>query len=678
MAYKPMPGTPDPEAKKPNIRLPEEYEDDAQFLEEMREIYSDNESAEFDNHLAGAEDLAFFVGDQWDDTVKQKRIAARKPVLTINRLPAFVAQIMGSRKLNETVVKILPDNGGTIAIAKVREGLMRSIQQQSKADFAYDNALLGGVVCGVGNFQLVLEYETNDVWDVSIRIRPIADHFAVLWDRTMIESTGSDAGNSFVMQTMPLKEFYTRWPWATPSDVMERRFPAELYRSSWFTRNDVRVVDYWRMRTHERVLALMSDGSTQDITDEESTDKLSQIASRPDGSPFIRKVQKPFAQRYVCSGLDVLEGPYELPIDRIPVFRVPGWEIRIGDTVHRWGLIRHMKDPQRLHNYWRSAIAEKIMRSPKNTWTAADTAVAGREQAWRNANTSDDPLLIWNAESGNEPKRQDPIQVEDALIAQAEITTQDLKDVSNIHEANLGMPSNEVSGAAINARVRVSDTGTAIYQDNLSKAIEECGRVTNDLIPLVYDTPRIIKVIGEDSKELMTAINQTGNKDSDITVGKYSVTASTGPSTATKRQESAQAMMALATAMPQTLAVAPDLLVQAQDWPMADKLAERFRKTLPPGLLEPDEMSPAVQQAQQASSEKQSQADQLMQQDAAAKYMTSTSQSALNFARARNYETAADAVPIKVQNESVTTASEAANRELQGHLDTIKVATGGK
>src|SRR5690606_15487580 len=114
---------------------------------------------------------------------------------------------------------------------------------------------------------------------------------------------------------------------------------------------------------------------------------------------------------------------------------------------------------------------------------------------------SDDPLLIWNADSGQPPVPQAPVQVEQALIMQANMTAQDMKDVSNIHEANLGMPSNEVSGRAIQARMRVSDTGMQIYFTNLETAIRETGRVINDLIPIVYDTARVITVMGPDAKE---------------------------------------------------------------------------------------------------------------------------------------------------------------------------------
>jgi hypothetical protein len=49
---------------------------------------------------------------------------------------------------------------------------------------------------------------------------------------------------------------------------------------------------------------------------------------------------------------------------------VPGWEITIGEWKHRFGLIRFLKDPMRLHNFWRSVWAEKLMQSPRAVWLA--------------------------------------------------------------------------------------------------------------------------------------------------------------------------------------------------------------------------------------------------------------------------------------------------------------------
>jgi len=665
-------------AEKPKFKIPDDFEDEAAFLADMRESFADDVAADKDNAEAAAEDQAFMVGDQWDPLVKQRRLNAKKPVLTINRLPAFVAQIVGNRRLNETTIKVVPDGTEDKAIARIREGLIRSIQKISRADIAYDKALESQVICGIGNFQVELVPNEDDVWVQDIRISPIVDALSVVWDRMLTDPTGADAEHCFVVDTYKESKFKKRWPWATPADVVpDAAVRQQLLSTGWYGANDVRVVSYWRMRTKKRTLALMVNGKTRDITDDDTPETLAQIAQREDGSPIMRDVDMKYAQMYLCSGTDILAGPYDLPIKRVPVFRVPGWEITVGTAKHRWGLIRFLKDPQRLHNYWRSVIAEKLMMSPRAGWKASAEAVAGREQQWRDSHVSDDPLLIYNGEAGSPPERVEPATMEPALLAQAEITTQDIKDVSNIHEANLGMTSNEVSGAAILARQRVSDTGTVLYHDNLNLAIEQWGMVANDLIDVAYDTPRVIKVLGEDGREDLIAINGFGENSIDITDGKYNVSVTTGPSYVTKRMEAQASMMAFINAAPQVAGYTLDLIADNMDWPGSDEFVRRARMMLPPGMVNPKDMTPEEQQAYQSAQQQNAKTQALAIAKELAELQKTQAQTAESAARAQNYQAQADSTPFNTQTKAVAAASQSADRELRGHLEAIKVAENG-
>jgi hypothetical protein len=667
-------------AKKPKIKLPPDFASEAEFLQHMRKEFHEDTEADRLNREAALEDLKFMVGDQWDDVVRQRREAARKPTLTINRLPAFVAQIVGQRRQNETDLKIVPDAGENVSEARVREGLVRQIQKASRADIAYDNALQNQVVCGIGNFKLEVDYQDDDVFDQTLKVGACPDPLAVVWDRKLVDGTGRDATHCFEIFTLKLDEFEKSWPWATPSDVsIDITLRGDLRMNGWLTLNDVRVVAYWVMRTRKRTLALMNSGKTQDITDEVGNVALMQnIMQHADGTPVLREVDRKFAQMYLCSGLDVLEGPYELPISRVPYFRVPGWEVMVGEWKHRWGLIRFLKDPQRLHNYWRSVIAEKLMLTPRAGWVASAEAVAGREADWRNSHLSDDPLLIYNGEAGEKPERVQPADVQAALIGEAELTTQDIKDVSNIHEANLGMPSNEVSGAAISARQRVSDTGTVIYHDNLNQAIEECGRTMNELLPTIYDTARIVKVLGHDSKENMQAINDMGNPASvDITSGRYNVSVVTGPSYATKRMEAAESMKNLLNAMPQVYQYAADLFVEAQDWPMAEEIANRIRLQMDPAMLKPEQVTAQIAANAQAKAAAAAHQEGVAAQMAGAALQKTNADAALSLARARNYSTQADLAPSHADIGAAQATSQIQDRELRGNLEAIKVAESG-
>jgi len=75
--------------------------------------------------------------------------------------------------------------------------------------------------------------------------------------------------------------------------------------------------------------------------------------------------------------------------------------------------------------------------------------------------------------------------------------------------------------------------------------------------------------------------------------------ATTGPGYATKRQEALEAMAQLLQGNPQLWTVAGDLFVKNMDWPGAQEMAERFKKTIDPKLLSNSDDDPALQAAQQ-------------------------------------------------------------------------------
>lgn len=653
------------------IKPPDDYVDEWDFLSAMRRMFQLDIDADKQNREAALDDSRFFVGYQWPDHLRQKRDRGRKPVLTFNRLVAFVAIVLGNRRLNETVIKIVPDNGGTKAVARVRQGLIRQIQKISKAEIAYNKANENQVICGIGNFQVHLDYCDDDVFDQDIKIAAIPNALAVIWDRQSVDPTGADAEHVFVVDTIPVDVFRDKYSGKVASDVTtDTVLLGDLKTNGWITTDTVRVVSYWRLRRRKKTLALINTGEVHDITNANLDEIADTIVTRKDGSPVIRDVEMKYAEMYVASGASLLEGPYELPIPRVPVFRVPGWEINVGEEKHRWGLVRFLKDPMRLHNYWRSIIAEKLMQAPKQKWIASQESVAGREKEWRESHLSDDNLLVFNGEAGAPPTQAQPVQMEQALIAESVTNVQDIKDISNLHEANLGDQSNEVSGKAIVARQRVGELGTVIYLDNLNLAIEECGRVINYLIPLAYDGPRVIKILGPDDTEALQVINDPEHPESiDITLGKYSVSVTTGPSFVTKRIEAAESMLNLINAMPQVMSVAADKIVEAQDWPGADEIARRLRLQLPPGLVDTKDMTPQQLQAQQQAAQVQAQQMQMQNATALAALQKLQAETAQIRANVDALEARAEKDRASIGIQATKVATEAGNAYIKNHLD---------
>jgi hypothetical protein len=283
----------------------------------------------------------------------------------------------------------------------------------------------------------------------------------------------------------------------------------------------------------------------------------------------------------------------------------------IGEKQSRFGLVRFAKDPQRLMNYWRSVSAETLALAPRQQWLVHSSSDKGEElDDFRDAHKSGDPVLVWSGQQ--KPERIDPPAFPAALVQEAALNAQDMKDVTGLHDASLGAQSQETSGRAIMARDRQGDVATYIYPDNLKDAIAECGQVINDLIPIVYDTARTITILGEDGSTKPQRINDPDHPAAlDITKGKYQVVIDTGPSYTTKRVEAAEGMLAFAQAVPNLAQNFADLLAKAQDWPMAEDIADRIKRSLPPQVTQDPNEPPASPAPEQVA------AMQLQQQMAA-------------------------------------------------------------
>lgn len=578
-------GTTDYEFNVEKSYVPEGFDTVEAFLADMREEYQLDLSFDRENREAALDDKKFAAGEQWDPIVLEQRKGL--PCLTINSVPQFVAQLVGDWRENKNGIKVVPSEDGDEEIAGVRGDLIRAIQTDSRAARTYDNAFESMVQCGDGAFRVSVIYSRSDVFDQDIVIRPIDDALSTVWDRFSIDPTGRDARHVFVDDFMSKKEFCRKWPEYDPSDLGATVYTG-LLSEGWVNQDGVRITEYWRLIERNRLLALFEDGSIR-FMDESSVDQL--IAQH--GRPMRTRIAPcTYAQMHLVSGFAILSGPYEYMLDRVPIVRMSGRTVNVNGRRVRYGLVRFMKDPVRLKNYWRSVAAEQLGYAPKAQWIATQDAVEGREADLRKAHMTRDPLLIVNNEAiiGQNIQRLEPPVPQAALLNEAQVNAQDMKDVTGIHDASLGIRSNETSGRAIQARQREGDIASLAYYDNANASLLEAGHVINQLISQVYDGTRIIRTIGEDEAVKFAKINDPNDPTSpDISIGTYDVVSTTGTSYTTRRVEAAQAMMEAIQVWPQLIQVAGDIIAKAQDWPGADKLAERLKKTIPPQYLDEGE-----------------------------------------------------------------------------------------
>lgn len=575
---------PEEEIREPKKSyVPEGFDSVEDYLQDLRETHELDLAYDDDNRQAALEDKKFVAGEQWDPAVLEQRRGL--PCLTLNSVPQFTAQLVGDWRTNRNAVKVIPSENGDREVASVRSDLIRSIEQVSRAQRVYDSAFESMVQCGDGAFRIGVRYANEDVFDQDIFVGGIDDALSVVWDRLSIDPTGRDARHCFVDDTMPRKEFVRRWPDANPSTLGDNHYK-EIVASGWCDDGTVKVTEHWRLIERKRLLVMFEDGAIYPFDEDQDPDQLADYIAAHGEPTKSRLSPCTYAQLHIVTGHAILAGPYEWKMTRLPIIRMSGRVVSVADRRIRYGLVRYMKDAVRLRNFWRSIAAEQLGYAPKAQWLAPDDAVEGREEAFRKAHLSRDPLLVYNGDAPVPPQRIDPPQIQMALLNEAQVNTQDMKDITGIHDASLGIKSNETSGRAIMARQREGDIASLTYYDNGNAAILEAGDVINQLIGQIYDGTRTVRIIGEDEGAKLVRINDPMNPDSpNLAVGKYDVTITTGASYTTRRVEAAEAMMEAVQVFPDLMSVAGDLVAKAQDWPGAEELAERLRKTVPPQLL---------------------------------------------------------------------------------------------
>jgi hypothetical protein len=310
---------------------------------------------------------------------------------------------------------------------------------------------------------------------------------------------------------------------------------------------------------------------------------------------------------------------------------VLGDEIDINGELDLRGMVRDARDPQRMYNYWVSAETEAIALAPRSPFVAAEGQLEGYEPQWRMANRRNFAYLQYKPQdvSGTlvpPPQRQSIEPAIAAIVAATKQSDNDLKAVTGIYDASLGEKGPQEAARAIVARQKQSDIANINWIDNLARAMRALGRILLDLIPKVYDAPRVVRILGIDDKPRMVMVH-AGNPDAvpaqddldegiagiyDLSVGRYDVTVSTGPSYQSRRQEAVEAMTAFVQAFPPAAPAIGDVLAENMDWPGAELIAKRLRKMVP-AQLQDDEpgTDPEVKLAQAA--QKLQQQGQLLQ-----------------------------------------------------------------
>jgi len=654
-------------------------------ISEAIEFLRQAAEADTTNRAEALDDVKFAAGDQWPVEIQNSRNLEARPCLTINKVDAYVRQICNQQRQQRPRIKCQGMNNETDAkMAEIVTGICRHVEVNSNADHAYDTAFDFAVRMGWGYWRITTDYVRPDSFDQEIYIKPIDNPFTVYFDPNSVAPDGSDAEKALVTVVMAKENFRKMYPDADDGGSFSARGTGDA-NAEWVTKHDIRIAEYFYTRIESTHLVLLSDGTTA-YEDELPSAEAMEMAGVYEVSK--RKTFRKSIKWCKVTAMEVLEegtwaGKY------IPIVPTYGQQCVVDNKRKKFGLVRMAKDPQRMYNFWQTSMTESVALAPRAKWIMAEGQDENHEQEWASANNTSYAYLRYkqtdiNGQPAPPPIRQVPEQPPAAIMAASASITQDLQAVVGIFDPSQ-LPQGNVSGKALQGQQMQVDMTNFHYYDNLTRSIAHTGRIILDLIPKIYSTERVMRIIGDDGKPELTTINEkTVGQDgvemvlNDVTIGEYDVVMETGPGYNTKRQEAVDSMMTLLAADPNLMAQAGDLIFRNMDFPGADIIADRLAAVNP--MAQIDEKSPIPPQVQMQLANNQQQMQAMQQQIQQMAMVIKNRQDVEQVRQTGEDRRAVLAAEVKLHDQntrSVTsqnkTEIDALMKLILGHMDTARL-----
>ena len=522
---------------------------------------------------------------QWDAQQKKDREADGRPCIQIDRTSGQIRQVSNRIMEARPAIQISPvDNGADLHKAEVRQGVVRYIEDESEADYAYALAVEHILKFGRGAWRLVPEYihqehkDEAQLFKQEPRIRALENPFGVYLDPRP-NLYGPRFG--FVPEDLDPEDYNARFGEESLVGLETMRGSGDAV-PDWFPKGKVRICEYFYVVSTFRTVTMQEGERT-----------------------ITRKVETRQVKWCLINAVKVLERR-DIPGPYIPIIVVEGERSVIDGVVDVKGLVRRAKDPQRMVNYGRSKTVEAEALAPSAPFIAAWGQIEPYQKYWDTANRRNWSYLPYEpiGPAGDRlppPQRnfgEPPIQ---ALLGMSREFENDLRASMQMPDIQGQELRREQSGKAIKFRDMLSEAGNAHFAANLRRAIVLTGKILNAWIPVYFDVPTQLQIVGKDGKPrevIVHAGNQAAiptpppeNIDPkdivDLNVGRFDVKVSTGPSYQSQRQENRDQLGEILAKNPELMPLFGDLFFENWDDPIGQQIAKRIRKSNP-ALAEED------------------------------------------------------------------------------------------
>jgi len=619
----------------------------------------------------------YFAGLQWNPIVRAKLESQGKPVLTINKVLATLATVMGEQLRARADISFRPVNKGTQEVADALTKVYIQITNQNKLDWLESEVSSDGFITSRGYYDIRIDFDQQMLGEVSIkRLNPrnvvldadASEYDPDTWKEVFITKwlTANDIELLYGKKYADILKTKTAGDFQYGFDSAERfhgTFAGTANTPEYdldddSTRRKIRVVErqYRKLRNQWHFVDMVT-GDTRAVPENWDEAKRTTVASTA-SLGLVKKLTEHIRWTVTADDQVLFDdwSPYKY-YTIVPYFPF----LRNGRTI---GLVENLLSPQDQLNKVSSQELHIINTTANSGWKLKAGSLQNMDAEDLEERGAETGLVLELADI-NDVEKINPNQVPTGLDRVSFKSDEYIKEISGISDSQRGMDRADVAAKAIQAKQAAGSVNLAKPLDNITRTRHLLAMRVLSLIQTYYTEERILQITGRDltAKTEQIAINKVtpeGQIINDLTIGEYDIIVSNVP--AREDFESTQFQEALELRK-LGIAIPDDILIEASHLSRKVEIAERIKKLQGGG-----EATEAQQQLQQL----EMQSKQLENQEKQADIQVKSSSAALNAVRARKEMQAAqqgDNSELELEQQKVVAELQLQKAKQDGELE---------
>lgn len=493
-------------------------------------------------------------GQQWDEKDRQRLESEGKPVLEINMVMSTVNAMLGERINQRAEIRFQPMRGGTAQLAEaVLTPLARHIQEDNQFHYVEGEVFQDGLITGRGYLDVRMNFDHDLKGEVRITaldpMTVLPDPFAKSYDtrewrevittRWMsLHEVEAEYGKehrkkveAFALTSDSLGAYeHDCIEWVTKDHSFGDPDAVVAERSGVEDVSRVRVIErQFKQMAPVRFYVDNATGDMREIPDDIPDERANALAQQLDMS-IMRRV-RPRIRWTVTVGSHVVKDIWS-PYSHFTVVGYFPYFMR----GRPFGVVHNLISPQEQLNKAESQELHIINTTANSGWIIEAGSLLNMTEDELEQRGAETGLVMVVRQGAQPPAKIMPNHVPTGISNVAGKAAASIKTISGIYDTMLGDMGPEVSGVALEARLKRGLVQLQVPFDNLNRTRQIVGEILYNLIRDYYTEERVYHVADFNTPGapiVPVEINKQqfdGTILNDVTVGEYAVRVSVGPS----------------------------------------------------------------------------------------------------------------------------------------------------